>query len=82
MANDVCKLYYLLSVNKLDKSTSIENSVSKQCRPGQTPRIAAPNLGPRRLQKSQSTSGLMSADFCRLLSIGRVSFFSTVFQTI
>ena len=63
MANDVYKLYHLLRVCQLDNQFPVKISVSKQCRPGQTPRIAAPYPGPHRLQKSQIKSGLMSADF-------------------
>ena len=62
MANDVYKLYHLLRVCQLDNQFPVKISVSKQCRPGQTPHIAAPSPGLHRLQKSQVTSGLMSAD--------------------
>ena len=63
MANDVYKFVHLLRVCQLDNKFPVKISVSKRCRPGQTPRIAAPYPGPHRLQKSQIKSGLMSADF-------------------
>ena len=83
MANDVYKLYHLLRVCQLDNQFPVKISVSKQCRPGQAPRIAAPYPGPHRLQKSQITSGLMSADFSIKIDwTSRVSFLCTAFQII